>query len=111
MPAKAHLLACIPALAGSKSVCLWVHQVYEQMLAAGRAVAAPLLPGILERATSAFEAGRHAACLRVLGAGVAEFCGEGGGGDAPETAALIGAAFRRACAAAAPLLQARHTYQ
>ena len=83
--------------------------MYMQMLAAGRAVATPLLPGILVRAAGGFEAGRHAACLRVLGAAVAEFCGEGGE-DAPVTA-LISAAFCRACAAATPLLQARWNWR
>jgi hypothetical protein len=78
-------------------------QVAERVLSCGRAVAAPLLQPILAKLTGAFEARQHAACLQALGTAVVEF---GDSKDEAEAAA-IGSAFCRACAAAAPLLQAR----
>lgn len=80
-------------------------QVFERVLSCGMAGGAgPLVAASLSRMTSLFEAHQHAACLRVLGVAVIEFPNSG----APSEAPLISSAFCRACAAAAPLLLARH---
>jgi hypothetical protein len=73
-------------------------QVFQRILWADKALAAPLLPGLLSAVTAAVESHHHAACLDTLGIAVAEY------GSSAKHAGLIKEAFCRACNAVSALL-------
>ncbi|KAK9902253.1 hypothetical protein WJX75_009732 [Coccomyxa subellipsoidea] len=86
------------ALQADEKVYKALCEVFQRILWADKALAAPLLPGLLSAVTAAVESHHHAACLDTLGIAVAEY------GSSAKHAGLIKEAFCRACNAVSALL-------
>ncbi len=76
-------------------------QVFQRILWADKALAAPLVPGLLNAVAAALETHHYPACLDTLSIAVAEY------GSSPAHATRIKEAFCRACNAVSPFLLVR----